>query len=267
MRASNVDRGKVDWLRAYAAEVATVFGDEFDSHTGRFKGAKTLLQRFNDAVSSMLSNGSSLAAGVDEAHNELCVASKLLANANPRFTLLEYEPILTGCAKSIDFRARTDQGLNVYVDVKTIKPKAKDRWEQFEKAIDEGRIPEHVNVLLSESGLGGELWHNMFAARSRMLEHALGFEAKIRDCSLVADDNTIFILAFCGDGWHWPPDELEDFVDFYRTGSHRPDDPLSQFEAKYIADKDITLDGTITRFACISRSQLEIRPRRVNWKV
>ena len=136
----------------------------------------------------------------------------------------------------------------------TMFTKPKDRWDQFEKALNNGWFPENVRVTLSKGWLGGELWHNMFAARARMLEYALELEAKITDCKL-AEDNTSFILALCGDGFHWHRDDLEDFVSFYRNGSHRRDDPFSKAETKYIADNHITLDKTIWRFACMNRSQ------------
>ena len=266
MSATDIDPEEVDGIRSYAAEVSGAFGKEFNDHGARFKNPKNLLQRFDNAIISMLSNGRSLIAGVDEAHNELCIASQLLANTDPRFTLLEYEPVITGCAKSIDFRASTDGGMTRYVDVKTIKPKPKDRWDQFEKAFNERWFPENVCVGLSKDWLGGELWHNMFAVRARMLEYTLELEAKIRDCKPV-DDNTFFILALCGNGFRWRQENLEDFVSFYLSGSHRADDPFSKAEDKYIADNKITLDRTITRFACMSRPQFVMRHRRLNWNV
>ena len=266
MSTIDIDPEEVDWMKSHAADVAGVFGGEFDGQGARFKNAKNLLQRFDDAIRSMLSNGRSLIAAVDEAHNELCVASQLLANTEPRFTLLEYEPLITDCAKSIDFRASTDGGVTYYVDVKTITPKPKDRWDQFERAVKECWFPENVRVMLSKNWDGGELWHNMFAARYRMLEYTLQLEAKIRDCKLV-DDNTFFILALCGNGFRWRQENLEDFVSFYLSRSHRADDPFSKAEDKYIADNKITLDRTITRFACMSRPQFEMRHRRLNWNV
>jgi hypothetical protein len=170
---------------------------------------------------------------VDEAHNELCIASALLDNANPQFTCLKYEPILPDCAKSIDFCATTDAGLIVYVDVKAIKPQAKDRWEQFERALAEGWFPPNVSVLLSKDGLGGELWHNMFAARSRMLEYSLELEQEIAEGHL-AGNNSLFVVALCGEGFCWHEDELEDFISYYYSGTHRADDPFANAETRYV---------------------------------
>jgi hypothetical protein len=139
--------------------------------------------------------------------------------------------------------------------------------EAIREGLREDWFPENVRVVLSKPRLGGELWHNMFATRSRMLEYALELEAKIRAGGLANDKNATFILAFCGDGFHWRQDGLEDFVAFYQAGTHRPDDPFAKAEAKYIRDENITLDRSISRFACLIRSQFEIRHWRVNWNV
>lgn len=201
MNAPDISQDEADFIRSYAAEVTAVFGKEFKDNRSRFKGSEKLLARFADAVASMLSNSRHLIARVDEAHNELCVGSQLLANRVPRFVSLEYEPALPRSAKSIDFRARTDDGQIFYVDVKTIRPRANDRWDQFEKAREGDWFPENVRLTLSEHGLGGELWHNMFAARSRMLEYALQLEAKIGNCALGETKENFFILVFGGEGF------------------------------------------------------------------
>jgi hypothetical protein len=169
MIAGDINPEEADRIRSYAVEVLKVFGSEFDAAASRFSGSR-LLRRFDDAISAMLSNGRALISSVDEAHNELWIASLLIANPNPRFTLLEYEPALTGRGKSIDFRGATDRGPTVFVDVKTIMPKPKDRWDQFQKAVSEGWIPDNIRVHLSREGRGGELWHSMFTARARILE-------------------------------------------------------------------------------------------------
>ena len=107
----------------------------FSEAADRVSDGERLLKRFNEAF-HLVRNGSSFRA-VDEVHNELCIAKALLANTKPRFSSLAYEPRLPGCAKSIDFCASSDDGCMVFVDVKTIKPEARDRWEQFERALKE----------------------------------------------------------------------------------------------------------------------------------
>ncbi|HYE35127.1 hypothetical protein [Methylocaldum sp.] len=256
----------VEWVKSYAVQVSEVFSAKFKGAGNRFKGSERLMGRFFKAVESVLTNGHSVFRAVDELHNELCIASALLSNPSPKFTCIDYEPVLAGSAKSIDFRAVTNDGLTVFVDVKTIKPMPTDRWDQFEVALQEGWLPKSANVLLSEDWLGGELWHGMFAARSRMLEYSLELEEKIRSYNLAAE-NTCFVLAFCGEGFSWHEDQLEDFVSFYYTGSHRSDDPFSKVEAKHIKDKKITIAKTIARFACMRRPQGDIHHQRLNWNV
>ena len=66
-----------------------------------------------------------------------------------------------------------------------------------------------------------------------MLEYSLELEQKIAEGGLTTD-NTLFTLAFCGDGFYWHQDQLEDFVSFYYSGVHRADDPFSQVEQRHI---------------------------------
>ena len=150
--------------------------------------------------------------------------------------------------------------------MKTIKPQAASRWDQFEKATKEGWIADNVHVVIAEEWLGGEIWHGWFAARSRMLEYTLELEQKIAEGNLTAED-TLFVLALCSDGFHWQQDGLEDFVSFYYSGVHRGDDAFFNAEMKYISDKKITLNRTISQFAYMKRPQSQIRTARLNWNV
>lgn len=255
-----------DWVRTYAADVTNTFGAQFKEAGSRFKGSNRLMSRFTEAVNNVLSNDSTKFRSVDETHNELCIASALLSNPNPRFESIEYEPPLASCAKTIDFRATINDNQTIYVDVKTINPEAKDRWDQYDKAQKEGWFPKNVHVMLDQQWLGGELWHNKFAARSRMLEYAIELEQKIGESKLTTI-NTFFVLALCGEGFVWHQDELEDFVWFYYSNAHRFDDPFSKAEIKDIEINKIKLTRSISRFACMSRPQGEIRHKRLNWRV
>jgi hypothetical protein len=253
------------WLEEYRTQVVNGFTPIFSAEEARFPDGEKLLRRFNKALDSVHSG--SLFRSVDEAHNELCIAKALLSNTRPRFSGLAYEPPLHGCTKSIDFRASCDNGCIAFVDVKTIKPDPKDKWDQFERALKERWFPENVVLAISKEGMGGEIWHQMFTARSRMLEYSLELEGKIRDCALKDREKTLFILALCGAGFHWHEDELEDFVQFYGTGRHRSDDPFSKVELNHIGEKKITLERTISRFACMRRRQGEVFQTRLNWNV
>jgi hypothetical protein len=264
--AARLTPDDIAWVRAHAEEVTHAFGPEFAAASDRFTQGQLLLDRFDAAIETVLKNGRGHFSAIDEAHNEICIASALLANTRLRFIRLGYEPPLPGCAKTIDFRATADTGQIAYVDVKTIKPQAADRWDQFEKATKEGWIADNLHVVIAEEWLGGEIWHAWFAARARMLEYALELERKIAEANL-AGENKLFVLALCSDGFRWQQDGLEDFVSFYYSGVHRADDAFSKAELKYISDKKIELNRTISQFAYMKRPQSQIRPARLNWNV
>jgi hypothetical protein len=150
--------------------------------------------------------------------------------------------------------------------VKTIKPISKDRCDQYGRATREGWFPKNVHFILDKELLGGELWHNAFSARSSMLNYSIELEEKIGQSDL-KNSGFVFVLAFCGEGFYWSEDELEDFVSFYFSGRHRSDDPFGIAESKYIAEKGIALARSISRFASMRRPQGEIHRERLNWNV
>jgi hypothetical protein len=261
-----LDEGDITWIKSYAADVEREFRAGFAGASDRFSDAEKLLGRFAQAIAAVLKHGRSRFRAVDEAHNELCVAAAVLANSKPRFVRLDYEPPLPGSTQSIDFKATADDGWIIYVDVKTIKPQAKDRWEQFEEARRECRFAPNVEVMIMKESLGGEIWHSMFAARGRMMEYTLELEGKIAAANLRAE-KTAVILMLCGEGFHWREDDLEDFVTFYYSGAHRADDPFANMEDHEVRERGITFQRSIARFACMSRPQGEISYRRLNWNV
>lgn len=238
----------IERVENYRAEVVEVFNKAFVAELARFPDGPKLLQRFDDAVQLALKGGSLRAVG--ELHNEMCVARSLLLSTKTPFTALAYEPPLPGCAKTIDFRGVTSDGVTVYVDVKTFKPEPKDKWEQFERAREDDLIPENVIVGLFKEWMGGEIWHGWFAARGRMLEYTLELEQKIRE-GLNGKTNIAFCLALCGTGFEWHESLREDFVDFYGTGRYRSDDSFAKMEAHYMAKARLSLDQTIARFCYI----------------
>jgi hypothetical protein len=73
------------WVKAYASDVLQTFEQEFSAAADRFKEGKRLLDRFNAAIESVLKNGRGYFRTVDEAVNEMCVASALLANTRLKY--------------------------------------------------------------------------------------------------------------------------------------------------------------------------------------
>lgn len=205
----------VEWLKAYVSEVVAHFTPLFGD--GRFQQGDALIKKFEAGLELVLRDGKERFRALDETHNEICVAGALLALTDPRVLQLDYEPVLGPSGRSIDFRAVTADGRSILVDVKTIRPKARDRWDQFERVTKEGWLPDDVSVVLDKDWLGGEIWHSMFASRSRMLEYTLELESKIGE--IVDTEGTIFVIALCGRAYDWHEDELEDFVSFYRSRS------------------------------------------------
>lgn len=254
-----------DWINGYATAVAGAFTAKFRADC-RFPDWPRLMNRFAKAVSAVLKHGFPTFSAVGEAQNELCIADALLAYENPRFARLDYEPRLDGSAKSIDFRATAEEGRTLFVDVKTIQPKAKDRWDQFCEANEAKWFPDNASVVLSKSGLGGEIWHSTFAARDGMLKYTLELERKIADAGLAGREGTSVILALCGSGFHWREAQLEDFVAFYRTGRHLGDDSLAKIESDCIEREKISLTRSIAGFACMRRCQVST-DYTLNWNV
>lgn len=253
-------------LDAYAERVATTFGAQFAAAGARLTGSSRLLSRFADAMSAVRIHGRDKFSGVDEAHNELCIASALLSGQRTVFSSIAYEPPLRGTNETIDFVCQPEAGGTLYVDAKTIHPRLTDRWEHLEEVQRSQRLPANVNVVLSENWLGGELWHSMYNARSRMLEHALGLEAKIRTAGL-ADPDSRFVMMFGGAGFHWHEDELEDFAFYYRMGQHYPGDAFADMESWYVGQRAITFDRTISAFGAMRRHQFDLAHARINWNV
>lgn len=254
------------WLSEYEAASRALFSTKFKEVADRFTEGHRLLNRFVASIEEVQKRGRSFFRAVNETHNELCIAVALLENKEPRFMKVQYEPYLPNTDKTIDFCAQMENGPVVYVDVKTINPLPKDRWDQYVKAMKEGWFPKDVTFMIQKEWFGGELWHDSFTARARMLEHTLELEQKIAKTQLEINGN-IFVLALCGEGFHWHQDELEDFVAFYRTGHHRVDDPFSLIEEKYIVEQHLSLSHTVSRFACMQRPQWELVQKRLNWNV
>jgi hypothetical protein len=255
----------VEQVEAYRSETVKLFDEIFGAESARFPDGERLLRRFNETVDNALSGSPLTTFG--EAHNELCVARALLQNSKPRFSSLAYEPTLPSCAKTIDFCGKSDDGQIAYVDVKTIAPVPKDRWEHFEKAQREKWFPANVHVGLSEEWMGGEIWHGWVAGRGRMLEYTLEIEQKIRESGLRGRIDTIFVLVFCGTGFDWHESQLEDFADFYRNRRYRQDDSFAKMEAHFIVEKKLVLERTVTCFAYLERKKTAILPSVMHWNI
>lgn len=261
-----IDAADIAWLHEYQASTLGHFRPRFEAYAPRFAHGETLLTRYAAAIEEVIAQGRGHFRAADEAHNEICVADAILADPSTIDATLLYEPPLPNTDKTIDFVLRERDGRLTLVDVKTIKPQPCDRWDQYERALREGWLPKNVQFILEQEWQGGELWHTAFASRSRFLEYSLELEAKLASASYGASARRQ-ILMFCGEGFYWHQDELEDFLAYYRSGHHRGDDPFSLAEARHVAHNGLALQRSISSFGCLDRRQGDIAVRRINWHV
>jgi hypothetical protein len=152
----------------------------------------------------------------------------------------------------------TDDGITAWIDVKTINPEAIDRWDQFQSLRESGRFGP-VKVIYKEDWLGGELHHGAYAARAKMLEYTLEFEAKIKAGDL-ANSEARACLVFCGNGFYWDLGDLEDFLKFYFTRAHAVHDRFREMELYHLATKRISLERTVPHFGYLERQNVFLTP-------
>ncbi len=229
-----------------------------------FPSYSTLINRYRAAAQHVLQDGFSGLSSFHEVHNEVCTAAVILEEASVK--RVEYEPQINNCQKKFDFHISMPDGLVRIMEVKTIHPISKDDWAKFEAADKKGWLPDDTYLLLSEGGLGGELYHNSYAARGKMLDYTMEMEDKIELCCQNLEKEVTFLVFFT-DGFDWHLDELEDFVFFYRSGRHFPGDPFALMEDDFIKKKGIVLKKVIRYFSCLRRPKTELKPNKIVWNV
>ncbi|NOZ83901.1 MAG: hypothetical protein GXP60_03690 [Epsilonproteobacteria bacterium] len=233
-----------------------------------FPNVELLANRYDEVVARVREqNNITALRSFHEVHNELCTAVVILEDKRePRVIKLEYEPKIDGCAKRFDFHAEITEGSVRYIEVKTIHPRSQDDWDRYQDAIKNRRFPRNTQLILDNEWLGGELYHNAYAARSKMLDYASDMEDKIKSCLSTVEEKITFLVLFTN-GFHWHLDELEDFVFFYRKGTHFPGDPFAIMEEHFVKERNRQFEGTIDHFAYFRRPKTEIRPNKVIWSV
>lgn len=229
-----------------------------------FPSSATLLNRYRAAGQHVLKGDFSALRSFHEVHNEVCAAAEVLQDSNVK--RVEYEPTINNCKKKFDFHISMADGLVRLMEVKTIHPISKDDWAKFKAAGEKGLFPNNTYLLLGEEGLGGELYHNSYAARGKMLDYTLEMEDKIESCCKNVEE-TVTFLVFFTDGFDWHLDELEDFVFFYRSGIHYPGDPFAVMEDDFIKKEGIVLKKVIHYLSYLRRPKNEIRPNKMVWNV
>jgi hypothetical protein len=265
-RQDQIESGYFERRVEIASETEEHFRALFSAHVRRLAGVESCLDRFLSSAEALRQQRTRMAlTAVEESHNELCIAEELLLCREPPFSLIEYEPPLPCGDQRIDFRATNDRSV-WFVEVKTIHPELKDRWDQYQRIVQAGHITDNVTIHFEKQWMGGQLWHQKFSARAKMLEYSLEFEDRIRAGGVDSPKHG-FILAFFSDGFAWDEDELEDFVAFYRTGRHRLDDGLAKMEKHALEAEGRSLMRRISAFAYFCRPPFEQAPTAKNWNV
>jgi len=233
----------------------------------RFHNAEKLLCRYHDVVCRVTKQRLTNLREFHEVHNELCTASVILEDkSEPNVTKLEYEPKIDGCDKRFDFHAVMSKGPVRYIEVKTIHPMSQDDWDKYQASLKNRRFPPGPHLIFDNEWLGGELYHNSYAARCKMLDYALVAENQIEKCLSNTKEKVTFLVLFTN-GFNWHLDELEDFLFFYFKGIHFPGDPFAQMEDYDVKEKKIQLKRTIDHFAYFRRPKTDMKPNKVIWSV
>ena len=238
-----------------------------EAETNRFPSNLTLLSRYRKAYDICFDRGRSDLNKFMEAHNEICVAVALLeADDGKSVRRLEYELPLAATDRRFDFFIQRNDDKHLWVEVKSIRSQRLDAWDKFTSVKDRGLLSEKTEVLLSQDFLGGEIWHDWMAGRSKMLEYCVQTEEKIKLAGAEVRDD-IFVLWFCVRPPSWNLSHLEDFVAFYRSGVHRYDDSFGKMEKHYLESNQIQLSRSIHDFVLLERNDLDVRWRNLTWKV
>jgi hypothetical protein len=253
------------WVMGPIEEAMTYFATSFKQKESRFPGWKACFKRYTEKYDEIMSSSQTSVRALQEIHNELCIADALLEINNPHIDLIEYEPPLPSGGKTIDYKCKAGD-VSVYIDVKTITPKAINAWDKFVDIRGRGLIAPNNEFILDPDYMGGEFWHDFFTSRGKMLVYSLELENKVSESGL-GDEGNLFILALCGDGVKWHVDQLEDFVHFYRSGNHRYDDGFSVMENHFIKQKGIVFTRRIAKFIYLERSLGYLKPKRIIWNV
>lgn len=218
--------------------------------TRRIVRGEVLWAQFEAAVAACQADPKGDDRGITEKVNEMAVAKVLLIDQAMPWPIT-YEPDLLPDRRKIDFVI--DRGAdNLYIEVKTVRPRAADTdaaWQKF--LARRQRHPKNINVILEKDWMGGAIYGNLFASRSHFRDYTMEFEERLAAAQAVKRGHGILI--FCGTGFAWHKSNLEDFADFYLTGTHRGDDPFALMEQHHIKKEKMPLRRNIGHFAFLRR--------------
>jgi large subunit ribosomal protein L30 len=238
-------------LDLFVAEVTREYRPMLIGAGTRVAGGSALWTHFEEAVTDYHKDHGKDDSRLIECVNELAVAKVLVEDPSLEGARVEYEPNLLPDSRKIDFVVDRGED-NLYVEVKTVRPKTKDTlgtYRKFEKR--RKWHPKNVGFVVSPRWMGGAIYGDAFASRAHFLEYTLAFEERLAVAKTIRPGPGVLI--FCGNGFAWRRSNLEDWVDFCHSGRHRADDPTGPMELHSIKEKGITLQRNVDHFAWLQR--------------
>ena len=246
------------------ASVEDTYKELVIGRASRIDGGATLWKRFISSVEAYRCSSKTDSRTVTECVNELAVA-KVLTEDRTVHGNIAYEPNILPSGKKIDFVSRCEAG-HIYIEVKTVHPTTEDNdsaWEDFVRRSD--FHPKDVEFIAEKNWMGGAIYGDAFKSRAGFLQYALEFESRLAEAK--AEVLGAGILVFCGTGFAWSLDRLEDFVDFYYEGQHREGDHFASMEGHSMKSKGIELKRNIDHFACLFRLNAQADKLKVHFPV
>ena len=215
----------------------------------RFQGSNILISRFEHEVN--LWNVTRNIRPLIEIGNELASAEALLNGMGACETLI-YEPPIPGTKKRIDFLKVTAHGINEWIEVKTVSPRWEDndeRWQRALKFTDD--FPKNASLTVNKDWDGAAIANKAINARMSFIErtHELELRVKLIPTRMAGSVS----LMLCSSGTEWHLDDLQDFIEFYRTGRSRPDDWFRNAAKRFMDCEGISFDGSLSGFHLLNR--------------
>ena len=228
----------------------TIYRPILTGKDSRITRGTVLWDQFERAAEVCRTDAKAGERALAERINEMAVA-KVLAEDKGLKDLISYEPDLLQDGRKIDFVAERAND-NAYVEVKTVHPDIADTEEAWKRYEERRKLhPEQADFIVHKDWMGGKLYGNTFASRSRFLEYSMDFETRLAAAKNVKSGPGL--LVFCGNGMRWHRSNLEDFADFYHAGKHRQDDPFAKMEQHHVEQEKLKLLRNVDNFGCLVR--------------
>ena len=258
--------GMTDEIEEHIADVSALYEPLLNGQSSKLVGGSKLWSQFESAVSAFRKHGRSQYSAVREKINEMAVAHLLLSDSTLANATISYEPDIAKDGSRIDFVVNFENGRTMYLEVKTVHPRADDNLENWNKYLARRQHhPNQTDFVVFSDFLGPSISKKSFDSRSKFLTYCQQFESRLEQAHKILSGDGV--LVFCGTGEAWHVSELKDFADYYHSGVHRPDDVYSKMEGKHILDQDIQLKRNIMAFAFVKRQMHEITASNHSWDV